>query len=240
MPPMTASARSLRIRCTSLPLPGGLRRLRLVEPMERGAQVVDDEAGGRLGHRSRHGAAASLGDDEDAATVEPDLDPGDIAAGADVGCGREQLGGDPGQLLAPLGRARSSRARSPSRRGSPRRRSATRASAARRVPRSAPSRPKLPVGTARGDGGYRRPLRRGLCPASVPAKRARPPARGANWPSSSRRRARRRCSSRPRARRSGRSRSPPSPRRSGAIVPLSVPSATTSSSVGPIATITQT
>ena len=73
--------------------------------MQRGPQVVDDEARSRLGHRPGHRAAASLGDDEDAATIEPHLDPGDLAARANVGCGREQLGGDPGQLLAPLGRA---------------------------------------------------------------------------------------------------------------------------------------
>ena len=205
MPPMTASDEELTHRPHPLPLPASaLRGRRLVEPLERGAQVVDDEAGRRLGHRSRHRAAASLGDDEDAAALEPDLDPRDLAAGADVGCGREQLGGDPGQLLAPLGRARSSRARSPSRRGSPHRRSATRASAARRVPRSAPSRAKLPVAA---EAGVRGEARLSGFPGRPPAPPQ--PARGANWPPSSRRRARRRCSSRLRARRSGRSRSPP-------------------------------
>src|SRR6478752_6137011 len=106
MPPMIASTRSLRIGLVPL-LPGfWLHGLILVEPMQRGPQVVDDEARSRLGHRPGNRAAASLGDDEDAATIEPDLDPGDLATRTNVGCGREQLGGDPGQLLAPLRRAR--------------------------------------------------------------------------------------------------------------------------------------
>src|SRR4051795_11722631 len=104
MPPTIASARSLRIR-VSLLLLARLRRRRLVEPVERGSEVVDDEPRSRLGNGPGDRAPPILGHDEDAAAFERDLDPGDVSAGADVCGGREQLCGDPRQLLSALRRA---------------------------------------------------------------------------------------------------------------------------------------
>ena len=108
--------------------------LPLVEPVQRRAQVVDDEAGRRLGNGRRNRGAAALARrrrrcPSPRRTSIRETSP----RRADVGGRCEELGRDLGQLLAALGRARTARARSPSRRGSRRPRSGTRGSAARRV-----------------------------------------------------------------------------------------------------------
>src|SRR3954447_18957716 len=220
MPPTIARKRSLRIGVSLLLLRLGLQGLILVEPMQCGPQVVDDQAGCRLGNRPGHGATASLGDDEDATTVEADLDPGDLAARPNVRRSREQLGGDPGQLLSALRRAGACKHEA-------------RAAEDRHVDdlrRERQQLGKCVVWLHRGRS-YQ------LAPASSSAARdaaARARCELAVFqpsPSSAT------VLVSPSGTKIGSYPKPSAPRRSDAIVPASVPSATTSSPAGPIATI---
>ena len=192
-PPMTASARSLRIGCASLSLPRG-RLLRLAPRRAGAARYAGRRRRGRPSARAPSARPRCGPPRVTTKTLPPSSSTSTRATsppGRDVGGGREQLRGDPGQLLAALGSSRSSRARTPSRRGSPlddlRRERQQLGKCLVRLHRA-----KLAVAAGRGSARGEQLRVPGRSPAPPP------PARGANCSPSSRPRARPPCAPRPR------------------------------------------